>query len=146
MATDVAKMTDAEKAAAFDALQNPDLSDSEMAAALDKLLALRQREAAQGPPRFRVVVSNKLAGDRTLFSSVSEKRARAHLVRTCPRGEHHFLLHPDGKMEAYEAERNGPQGEDVDPWQEFDREAYQAPDLSPVNTFDPWADAWEGAQ
>jgi len=81
-----------------------------------------------------------------LFSSVSQKRARAYIERTCPRGSHHFLMNPDGSMESFEFERSGSQGEEVDQWQPFDREAYQAPDLSPVSSNDPWADAWEGAQ
>lgn len=98
------------------------------------------------PPRYKVVVANKIAGDRVLFSSVSKKRAMAHIERTCPNGQHHFLLNPDGSMEAYERGRGGPQGEDVEEWQPFDREGYQAPDLRPVNTSDPWADAWEGVQ
>jgi hypothetical protein len=110
---------------------------------------MRQRESGKkGPDRYKVVVSHKGAGDRVLFSSVSQSRARKHIERTCPRGQHHFLLNPDGTMESYEAEREsgGPQGEDVEMWQPFDRDAYQAPELSPVNTNDPWADAWEGAQ
>lgn len=98
-------------------------------------------------PRFKVVESlNRGGADRVLFSSVSEKRARAHLEKTCPRGSHHHLVLPDGSTESYEAERTGAQGEDVDAWGPFDRDAYQAPDLTPVNTNDPWADAWEGAQ
>lgn len=128
VATPVA-MSDADKIAAFDALQ-------------------AQSNAAKGPDRFRVIVSNNMAGDRTLFSSVSEKRARNYVEDKCPRGQHFFVLSPNGDMHSYEAERltGGPQGEDVEAWQVFDRAAYQAPDLAPVNTNDPWADAWEGAQ
>ena len=102
----------------------------------------------KGPDRYKVVVSNKIAGDRVLFSSVSQKRARAFVEQRCPRGSHFHVQAPDGSMESYEHERHtgGPQGEDVEAWQSFDRDAYQAPDLSPVNTADPWADAWEGAQ
>lgn len=116
-------------------------------AAAKQVLALAGSN--KGPERYKVVVSNALAGDRVLFSSVSKKRAMAHVERTCPRGSHHFLLNPDGSMESYEHERltGGPQGEEYDTgWAPFDRDAYQAPDLSPVNTNDPWADAWEGAQ
>jgi hypothetical protein len=122
------------------------LSDADKAALYDEMQAASA--AKKGPERYRVVVANKMAGDRVLFSSVSKNRAKAHIERTCPRGSHHFLLNPDGSMESYEAERatGGPQGEDVETWQPFDREEYQAPDLSPVNTSDPWADAWEGAQ
>jgi hypothetical protein len=129
MAADLATMSDAEKAAAFDEMM--------------------RGSKKSGPERYKVIVSNNMAGDRVLFSSVSKKRAMAHIERTCPRGSHHFLLNPDGSMESYEAERltGGPQGEEYDSgWMPFDRDAYQAPDLSPVNTNDPWADAWEGAQ
>jgi hypothetical protein len=126
------------------------MSDADKAAAYDAMMAKNGNANAGGPPRWRVVVANKMAGDRVLFSSVSERRARAHIERTCPRGSHHFLLAPDGSMESYEHERltglddNGKDLESA--WAPFDRDAYQAPDLSPVNTNDPWADAWEGAQ
>jgi len=125
----VALMTDAEKAAAYDALQD-------------------KANGNAPPPRYKVVVSLKTAGDRVLFSSVSEKRARKYVENNCPRGSHFFVLNPDGSMWSYEHERltGGPQGEDVEVWQVFDRDAYQAPELAPVNANDPWADAWEGAQ
>lgn len=129
-------MTDEEKLAAFAEM-------ARKAQAYDEANAKKD-----GPPRFRVVVSLKTYGDRTLFSSVSEKRAKKWIVDHCPRGSHFFLLAPDGTMYAYEDERNsgGPQGEELEPWFVFDREAYQAPELAPVNVHDPWADAWEGAQ
>lgn len=116
-------------------------------AAAQKVLALANQ--ANTIPRYRVVVALKGAGDRVLFSSVSKKRAMAHIERTCPRGSHHFLLSPDGTMESYEHERltGGPQGEEYDSaWAPFDRDAYQTPELVTVNAHDPWADAWEGAQ
>jgi hypothetical protein len=112
-------------------------------------LVLANAQNAGAPPRYRVVVSNKMSGDRVLFSSVSQTRAKKWIENHCPRGSHFFLLGPDGSTSSYEAERStgmGPNGEDIDTWQPFDREAYQAPDLSPVNSNDPWADAWEGAQ
>lgn len=125
------------------------MTAEDKAAAYDKMMADQAgRNGNAAPPRYKVIVANKMAGDRVLFTSVSKTRAKAHIERTCPRGSHHFLLNPDGSMESYEAERatGGPRGEDVDTWQPFDREAYQAPDLSPVDSNDPWADAWEGAQ
>lgn len=126
-------------------VQNTGPSPDEVEAARAVLAAAKTNG---GPPRYKVVVSNALAGDRVLFSSVSKNRARAWVENNCPRGSHFFVLGPDGSMESYEHERHsgGPQGEDIDPWQEFDRDAYQAPSLEPVNTHDPWADAWEGAQ
>jgi hypothetical protein len=122
-------------------------SEAEIAAAKAVLAASGNGNTA--PPRFRVIVSNKLAGDRTLFSSVSKKRAQKYIEDHCPRGSHFFLLTPDGETLSYEHERHsgGPQGEDVEVWQPFDREAYQAPTLDAMSTSnDPWADAWEGAQ
>ena len=120
---------------------------AEEIAAAQKVLALAGGNGNAAPPRFKVVESLVRGGaDRVLFSSVSESRAKAWLVSHCPRGSHFFLSTPDGGMFAYEAERTGIQGEDADPWAEFDRNAYQAPELAPVNTNDPWADAWEGAQ
>lgn len=122
-------MSDAEKVAAFDALQ-------------------AQSTGAKNPPRYKVVVSDPNARDRTLFSSVSEKRAREYVEKNCPRGSHFFVLSPDGSMHSYEHERHsgGPQGEDIEAWQPFDRDAYSSPELQPSSVNDPWADAWEGAQ
>ena len=122
------------------------LSDEEKIAEYDRLAA--EKKANQGPPRFKAIVSLKTAGDRVLMSSVSEKRVKKWIEDHCPRGQHIFMLDPEGGMWSFEHERNsgGPRGEDVDTWQEFDRDEYQAPDLSPVNTSDPWADAWEGVQ
>lgn len=116
------------------------------AAEYDKIVAAQK--AAEGPERFKAIVSLKGNGDRTLMTSVSKKRVQKWIENHCPRGQHIFLLCPDGSMESYEHERQsgGARGEDVDMWQEFDRESYQAPSLDPVNTADPWADAWEGVQ
>jgi hypothetical protein len=126
---DVAQMTAEDKAALYD----------EMMAA---------KASQGGPPRYKVLVSNATHGDRTLFSSVSQTRARKYVEQRCPRGQHFFVRDPDGNDWSYEHERHtgGPQGEDVEVWQPFDRDAYQAPDLQPVSSNDPWADAWEGAQ
>lgn len=129
-------MTDAEKAAAFDKMQ------------ADARAANSNGNGTSAPPRYKAVVSLQTAGDRVLFSSVNENRVKTWIEMHCPRGQHFFLLSPDGSMQSFEYERQsgGPQGEDVEMWQPFDRAAYQAPELSPVNTNDPWADAWEGAQ
>ena len=122
------------------------MTAEEKAALYDEMVAAKA--AKGGPDRYKVLVSNATHGDRTLFSSVSEKRARKYVEDHCPRGSHFFVRSPDGTDWSYEHERHtgGPQGEDVEAWQPFDREAYQAPDLAPVSTNDPWADAWEGAQ
>ena len=127
-----------------------DMTAEEKAAAYDQMVA-DQKAAAKanaGPARYKVIVSLLTAGDRVLFSSVSQSRAKQWIEDHCPRGSHFFLLAPDGSMSSYEAERatGGPRGEDLETWQPFDRAAYQAPELAPVNAHDPWADAWEGAQ
>jgi hypothetical protein len=129
-------MTDEEKLAAWDTM-------FQKAAAYDEANA-----KTTGPARFKAVVSDPKANERTLFSSVNEGRVKRWIEQHCPRGQHFFLLTPDGDMLSYEAEREtgGPQGEDVEMWQEFDRTAYTSPELNPVNVHDPWADAWEGAQ
>jgi hypothetical protein len=125
-------------------------SVEDKAEAYDRMMAeqAEAKKAQAGPERFKVVVSDPNAMERTLFSSVSKKRARAWVEQHVPRGQHVFVLNPDGSMEGYEHERHsgGPQGEDIEAWQEFDRDAYSSPELNPVNTNDPWADAWEGAQ
>jgi hypothetical protein len=123
------------------------MTDADKAAAYDEMLA-SQANTKKGPDRYKVVVSLKTAGDRVLFSSVSQKRAMKWIEDHCPRGSHFHLLMPDGTTMSYEHERHtgGPQGEDIEAWQPFDRDEYQAPDLMPVNTNDPWADAWEGVQ
>lgn len=113
-----------------------------------KVLALAE-PASSAPARYKVVESLQRGGaDRVFFTSVSKARAKAFIERNCPRGSHFHLLNPDGTMESYEHERNtgGPQGEELDAWQPFDRDAYQAPELTPTSAADPWADAWEGAQ
>jgi hypothetical protein len=122
------------------------MSAEDKAALYDEMMAAKASQG--GPPRYKVLVSNNTHGDRTLFSSVSENRARKYVEDRCPRGQHFFVRSPDGTDMSYEHERHtgGPQGEDVDVWQAFDRAAYQAPTLEPVNSNDPWADAWEGAQ
>lgn len=108
---------------------------------------LLARANPAGPARFKAVVSLKTAGDRVLFSSVSKNRTKRWIEDRCPRGSHIFLLNPNGEMFSYEHERltGGPRGEELDPWQPFNRDDYQAPDLTPVSAHDPWADAWEGA-
>jgi hypothetical protein len=128
MAADLATMSDAEKAAAYDDM------------------VAKSNGQSNAPARYKVIVSNNMAGDRVLFSSVSKKRAMAWIEGHCPRGSHFFLQSPDGSAQSYEAERSGFQGEDAETWADFDRDAYQAPTLAPINQNDPWADAWEGAQ
>jgi hypothetical protein len=125
------------------------MTDADKAAAFDELMAKQSESASNAsPPRYKVVVSLKTAGDRVLFSSVSKSRAQRWIEDHCPRGSHFHLVDPDGVTTSYEHERltGGAKGEDLDAWQPFDRDAYQAPELAPVDANNPWADAWEGAQ
>jgi hypothetical protein len=120
---------------------------AEEVAAANAVLAAAN--STTGPARYKVVVSALSANNRVLFSSVSKTRAMTWLEQHCPRGEDFFLLCPDGTMMSYVQERTiGPNGEDVDQWQTFDRAAYQAPSMGSMQatSADPWADQWEAAQ
>ena len=55
-----------------------------------------------------------------------------------PRGEEAYLEGPDGYTEAYQHERQGPYGEDVDQWAPFDPDAY----IPPEDVIPPGQDAW----
>jgi hypothetical protein len=94
------------------------------------------------PPtnRYKVRLSHPRDNKRTVFSSISENRARQFIVNRFPRGEEAYLELPDGSTEAYQHERTGPYGEDMEKWQPFDPEAYQAPEevLPPGES--AWAD------
>jgi hypothetical protein len=95
---------------------------------------------ASSPDRWQVKLSHPLERKRTVFSSVSEKRARAFLQNRYPRGEEAYLEGPDGYTESYQQERTGEHGEDAEPWQAFDPEAYVPPEeAAPVGEA-AWAD------
>jgi hypothetical protein len=95
-----------------------------------------------GPPteRFKVVSSFPTDMGKVLFSSISEKRARAFIANRFPRGEEAHLVKPDGSIEAYQTERTGPYGEDVDQWATFDPESWKPPaEMEPPGE-SAWAD------
>lgn len=95
-----------------------------------------------GPPtdRWKVRLSHPLDRRRQVFSSVSENRARAFITNRYPRGEEAFLEGPDGTTEAYQAERAGPYGEDMDPWQPFDPDQYKPPEEQEPPGQSAWQD------
>ena len=95
-----------------------------------------------GPPteRFKVKLSHPLSHRKTVFSTVSERRARAFIVNRFPRGEEAYLEKPDGSAESYQAERAGPYGEDMEQWQPFDPDAYKPPEEQDPPGQSAWAD------
>jgi hypothetical protein len=127
--TDGQNLTDEEKAAALAELQAK-------ADAYDVLMA----QKAPVVSRVRVRVSNPVSLKRVVFSSVSETRARAWLESHCPRGSEFYLELPDGSTHAYEVERTGAQGADVELWQPYDYESYVAPSMNEPPGQDAWAD------
>jgi hypothetical protein len=98
-----------------------------------------------GPPtaRFKVRSSHSLDQNRgPLFSTVSEKRARAFIQNRFPRGEEAYLETPDGKFESFQQERTGPYGEDVEQWAAFDPKSW-AP---PAEQAPPGESAWSDVE
>jgi hypothetical protein len=97
---------------------------------------------SDSPPtdRWRVRLSHPRDNKRTVFSSISESRARRHIVNRFPRGDEAYLEGPDGTTEAYAHERQGPYGEDVDQWAPFDPDAYVPPEEQPPPGESAWAD------
>jgi hypothetical protein len=94
------------------------------------------------PPteRYKVRLSHPTERKRTLFSSVSENRARKFLTNRFPRGEEAYLELPDGSTESYQQERTGPYGEDAEQWASFDPEAYVPPEEASPPGQSAWAD------
>src|SRR5215475_337474 len=98
-----------------------------------------QDKPAPPTARFKVRSSFPLERQKPpLFSSVSEKRARAFITNRFPRGEEAYLETPDGKFESYQHERTGPYGEDADQGQPFDPDAW----LPPAEQAPPGESAW----
>lgn len=95
-----------------------------------------------GPPegRWKVKLSHPLSQRKVVFSSVSEKRARQFVANRFPRGEEAYVESPDGTTEAYQAERAGPYGEDMDQWAPFDPDAYKPPEEQEPPGQSMWAD------
>lgn|SRR5215472_6979290 len=94
------------------------------------------------PPseRWKVRLSHPIERKAVVFSSVSESRARRHIMNRYPRGTEAYLEAPDGTTEAYQQERTGPYGEDAEPWAPFDPEAYKPPEEQEPPGEAAWAD------
>jgi hypothetical protein len=92
------------------------------------------------PERFQVRLSHPGERKRVVFSSLSEKRARKFVQNRFPRGEEAYIEMPDGSFESYQAEREGPHGEDMDQWTPFDPESWTPPDETPAPGESAWAD------
>jgi len=87
-----------------------------------------------------VKLTHPLERKKRVFSSVSESRARRFVENRYPRGEEAYLEAPDGSIESFQAERAGPYGEDMDPWQTFDPEAWLPPEEAQPPGESAWAD------
>src|ERR1700751_2581129 len=87
-------------------------------------------KSGDGPPtgRWKVRLSHPRDNRRTVFSTISESRARRHIANRFPRGSEAYLEAPDGTTESYEHERQGSYGEDADQWAPFDPDAYVPPE------------------
>lgn len=97
-------------------------------------------QARDSAGRFKVVLTHPQEQGRVVFSSVSESRAKQHIVNHFPRGSEAHLVTPDGKTLSYEAERTGDQGQDADKWADFDPSSYQVPSQTPVAGENEYAD------
>jgi hypothetical protein len=113
-----------------------------MATATDKGNSGNATPQDAGPPTERWVVrlSHPLERRKAVFSSVSEKRARAFIANRFPRGTEAYLESPAGVTESYQQERTGPYGEDVEQWAPFDPDAYKPPEEVAAPGESAWAD------
>lgn len=98
--------------------------------------------AAPAPPtkRWKVRLTHPNERRKTVFSSVSESRARRFLSGHYPRGSEAYLESPSGTTEHYEAERTGPYGEDAEQWAPFDPDTYVPPSEAEPPGQSNWAD------
>jgi hypothetical protein len=92
------------------------------------------------PGRFMVKLSHPDERKKTVFSSISEKRARRFISNRYPRGEEAYLELPDGSTESYQHEREGEKGEDADQWTAFDPDSWLPPNEAPPPGEAAWAD------
>jgi len=82
----------------------------------------------KGPGYWKVRVSHPQSNKRTVFRSVSEKRARQWLMNRCPYGEEFYLESPAGHTESYVLNRsNEEDGTDAESWAPFNPEDYVPP-------------------
>jgi hypothetical protein len=106
----------------------------------DDAVVAKSTKDDSGPGWYYVKLSHPSERRRTVFRSVSEKRARAHIENRYPRGSEAYLEKPDGSTESFENERQGEHGTDADPWASFDVESYKPPEEAPAPGTSQWGD------
>jgi hypothetical protein len=106
----------------------------------DKASAPQDKQSSPPTERWKVRLSHPLERRRTVFSSVSEQRARNRIQNNYPRGEEAYLEGPDGHTESFQQERTGPYGEDAEQWAAFDPDKYQPPEEAAPPGESAWAD------
>lgn len=97
-------------------------------------------EVQDRPQFWRVRLTHPSLNRRTVFRSVSEKRARAWLIGHYPRGSEAYLESPLGLTYHHEMERAGEKGADVDVWADFDPEEWVPVEQQVPPGQDAWAD------
>jgi hypothetical protein len=111
-------------------------------ATVTKTVDVPEDSNTPGPPtaRWKVRLSHPIERRKVVFSSVSEKRARAFVSNRYPRGEEAYLEAPDGTTQSYQHERTGPYGEDAEQWAAFDPDKYVPPEEAVPPGESAWAD------
>lgn len=97
-------------------------------------------EVSDRPQFWRVRLTHPTHNRRTVFRSVSEKRARNWLEGHFPRGTEAYLESPQGLTFHYEHERAGEKGADAEKWAEFDPETWVPTEQQVPPGQDAWAD------
>lgn len=105
-----------------------------------KSVAKRDSNTPDKPRFFRVVLTHPGLNGRTVFRSVSERRAKEWLQNHYPRGSEAHLVTPDGDTHHYEAERAGERGADAEQWQPFDPSTWIPVEQSAPPGQDEWSD------
>lgn len=77
---------------------------------------------------------------KIVFRSVDPNRARDFIERRFPRGSEAYLQLADGSTHHHERERQGEMGVDGNAWQEFDPDAWVAPDTQAPPGETAWSD------
>jgi len=116
----------------------PEVTDEEYARLMS--LASDQDKPPAGPGFYEIRLSHPREGRKRVFRTVSESRAERFLTNRYPRGSEAYLVHPDGSMWSYEAERQGDYGADAEKWAPFDPETYLPPEEAVPPGESAWAD------
>lgn len=89
---------------------------------------------------YKVVLTHPNHNEKTVFRSVSEKRARQFVENRFPRGSEAHLIKPDGTREHYERERQGEYGQDAEQWTDFDPSTWSPVDQQAPPGENAWSD------